>query len=160
MLIYGLPTRFNTDPIFFIVHPLALKVVVVCFCGACHCHQPDEGDDPNGNSFCPYHNRLLIVILYYFNCFFSFFVIQSVSEESFPFRGGIPHCVRNDKGTSKSIIHSGFQPSAEGLPCFPNAAHWAELTRPFRALTAVSIQPSAPHSPFEGGAGGMFISTS
>ena len=53
--------------------------------------------------------------------------------------------------------------NASAFACFPTlrfAAHWAELTRPFRALTAASIQPSAPHSPFEGGAGGMFISTS
>ena len=33
-----------------------------------------------------------------------------------------------------TIIHSGFQPSAEGVALFPNASHWAELTRPFRAV--------------------------
>ncbi|SCQ18920.1 hypothetical protein TFUB20_00522 [Tannerella forsythia] len=40
--------------------------------------------------------------------------------------------------------------NASAFACFPTlrfAAHWAELTRPFRALTAVSIQPSALHPP-------------
>ena len=44
------------------------------------------------------------------------------------------------KGGIQIIIHSGFQPSAEGVALFPNASHWAELMRPFRALTTVSKQ--------------------
>ena len=47
------------------------------------------------------------------------FVIQSEAMNLFLSLREIPHCVRNDKWTSKSIIHSGFQPSAEGLPVFP-----------------------------------------
>ena len=57
--------------------------------------------------------------------------------------------------------------NASAFACFPTlrfAAHWAELTRPFRALTAVSSQLyillHCALPPFEGGAGGMFISTS
>ena len=88
----------------------------------------------------------------FFTILFPSFVIQSEVMNLFPSPSEIPHGVRNDKGTSKSIIHSGFQPSAEGLPCFPNAAHWAELTRPFRALTAVSRQLRIP--PLKGGLGG------
>ena len=38
------------------------------------------------------------------------------------------------KGGVQIIIHSGFQPSAEGVALFPNASHWAELMRPFRAV--------------------------
>ena len=62
--------------------------------------------------------------------------------------------------------------NASAFACFPTlrfAAHWAELTRPFRALTAVSRQLCIPPfegdnipfrcalPPFEGGAGGMFL---
>ena len=86
---------------------------------------------------------------------FTSLVIQSEAMNLFLSLREIPHCVRNDKWTSKSIIHSGFQPSAEGLPCFPNAAHWAELTRPFRALTAVSLQICIP--PLKGGWGDVHI---
>ena len=31
----------------------------------------------------------------------------------------------------------------DAMPFFPNASHWAELRRPFRAFTAISLQPSA-----------------
>ena len=42
------------------------------------------------------------------------------------------------KAASKSIFTSGLQPSQRGYCFFPNAPHWAELTRPFRAFTAIS----------------------
>ncbi len=37
---------------------------------------------------------------------------------------------------------SGLQPSQWGGNLFPNASHWAELLRPFRALSAISNQRS------------------
>ena len=44
------------------------------------------------------------------------FVIQSISDESpsYPSPSEIPHHT-----LYITIIHSAFQPSAEGLPCFP-----------------------------------------
>jgi len=61
----------------------------------------------------------------------------------------------NQQFNNYTNINSGLQPSDVGLLFSPNAAHWAELTRPFRALTAVSRQFRIP--PWKGGRG-MFIS--
>ena len=45
-------------------------------------------------------------------------------------RGG----VRNDKGGSKSIFIQAYSPPPRCDTFFPNASHWAELSRPFRAV--------------------------
>ena len=51
---------------------------------------------------------------------------------------------------SKSIFIQAFSPPPRGAPCFPNASHWAELMRPFKAFTersAFSIQPTNNSTP-------------
>ena len=44
---------------------------------------------------------------------------EARGDERRSVRGEIPHCVRNDKGTSKSIFIQAFSPPPRGLPYFP-----------------------------------------
>ncbi|MFC2323795.1 MAG: hypothetical protein ACFNL2_11490, partial [Tannerella forsythia] len=43
----------------------------------------------------------------------------------------------NQQFNNYTNINSGLQPSDVGLLFSPNAAHWAELTRPFRAFSQI-----------------------
>ncbi|WP_179859378.1 hypothetical protein [Tannerella forsythia] len=53
---------------------------------------------------------------------------EARGDERRSVRGEIPHCVRNDKGTSKSIFIQAFSPPPRGLPCFfPNASFHCAL---------------------------------
>ena len=69
------------------------------------------------------------------------------------------HCsaftINNGRANVRQRLRQAYSPPPRRDTFFPNASHWAELTRPFRALTAVSRQFRIP--PWKGGRG-MFIS--
>ncbi len=69
------------------------------------------------------------------------------------------HCsaftINNGRANVRQRLRQAHSPPPRRDTFFPNASHWAELTRPFRALTAVSRQFRIP--PWKGGRG-MFIS--
>ena len=54
------------------------------------------------------------------------------------------HCsaftINNGRANVRQRLRQAYSPPPRRDTFFPNASHWAELTRPFRALTAVSRQ--------------------
>ena len=66
------------------------------------------------------------------------------------------HCsaftINNGRANVRQRLRQAHSPPPRRDTFFPNASHWAELTRPFRALTAVSRQFRIP--PWKGGEGG------
>ncbi len=41
-----------------------------------------------------------------------------------------------------TMLRQAYSPPTKYDAFFPNASHWAELSRPFRAFTAISLQPA------------------
>ena len=56
------------------------------------------------------------------------------------------HCsaftINNGRANVRQRLRQAYSPPPRRDAFFPNASHWAELTRPFRAVTAVSVQYS------------------
>ena len=69
------------------------------------------------------------------------------------------HCsaftINNGRANVRQRLRQAHSPPPRRDTFFPNASHWAELTRPFRALTAVSRQFRIP--PWKGGKGDVHI---
>ena len=69
------------------------------------------------------------------------------------------HCsaftINNGRANVRQRLRQAYSPPPRRDTFFPNASHWAELTRPFRALTAVSRQFRIP--PWKGGKGDVHI---
>ena len=57
------------------------------------------------------------------------------------------HCsaftINNGRANVRQRLRQAYSPPPRRDTFFPNASHWAELSRPFRALSAISSQHSA-----------------
>ena len=56
---------------------------------------------------------------------------------------GVYHYTNNVRTNVRQGLRQAYSPPPGCDAFFPNASHWAELSRPFRALSAISSQQSA-----------------
>ncbi|MDO4702402.1 MAG: hypothetical protein Q4A89_00490 [Tannerella sp.] len=53
---------------------------------------------------------------------------------------GSAFTINNGRTNVRQWLRQAYSPPTKYDVFFPNASHWAELSRPFRALSAISVQ--------------------